>query len=61
VKRFRLKTLLWWLGRRGADQEDLIIYIAIWTLYKLWRPVLSDDLRVRPIASLNKLCFTSLW
>ena len=60
LKRFRLKTLLWWLGRRGADQEDLIICIAIWTLYKLWPPLVSDELRVRPIASLNKLRFTSL-
>ena len=44
-----------WMGG-----EDLIICIAIWTLYKLWDPLISDDLRVRPIASLNKLCFTSL-
>ena len=42
------------------DPEDLIICIAIWTLYKLWDPLLSDDLRVRSIASLNKLRFTSL-
>ena len=60
VKRFRLKNLLWWLGRRGADQEDLIICIAIWTLYKLCRPLTCDEVRVRSIASLNKLRFTSL-
>ena len=57
---FRLKNLLWWLGRRGADQEDLIICVAIWTLYKLWVPLTSDDLRVGSIASRNKLRFTSL-
>ena len=60
VNHFRLKNLLWWLGRRGADQEDLIICIAIWTLYKLWPPLISDDLREISIASQNKLRFTSL-
>ena len=43
------------------DPEDLIICIAIWTLYKLCAPLVCDDLRVRSIASLNKLRFTSLW
>ena len=42
------------------DGEDLIICIAIWTLYKLWRPLISDEVRVISIASLNKLRFTSL-
>ena len=46
---------------RSFDQEDLIICIAIWTLYKLWVPLLCDEFRVRSIASLNKLRFTSLW
>ena len=46
---------------RTIDWEDLIICIAIWTLYKLWDPLVSDELRVRPIASLNKLRFTLLW
>ena len=39
---------------------DLIICIAIWTLYKLCRPLTSDELCEIPIASRNKLRFTSL-
>ena len=42
------------------NEEDLIICIAIWTLYKLWPPLISDDLREISIASQNKLRFTSL-
>ena len=42
------------------NEEDLIICIAIWTLYKLWRPLISDELREISIASRNKLRFTSL-
>ena len=42
------------------DPEDLIICIAIWTLYKLWDPLVCDEVRVISIASLNKLRFTSL-
>ena len=39
-------------------EEDLIICIAIWMLYKLWRPFISDEVRVISIASLKKLRFT---
>ena len=39
------------------DGEDLIICIAIWTLYKLWRPLISDDLRVRSVAPQNEFRF----
>ena len=46
---------------RSMDPEDLIICIAIWTLYKLCRPLICDEFRVISIASLNKLRFTSLW
>ena len=53
-KRFRLQNLLWWLGRRGADQEDLIICVALWTLYKRRRPLISDDFRAGCIASRNQ-------
>ena len=42
------------------DGEDLIICVAIWTLYKLWVPLTSDEFRMIPIASRNKLRFTSL-
>ena len=42
------------------DGEDLIICAAIWTLYKLWRPLTCDDFREISIASRNKLRFTSL-
>ena len=41
-------------------EEDLIICIAIWTLYKLCRPLVSDELRVRSIAPRNELRVTSL-
>ena len=34
--------------------------MAFWTLYKLCRPLICDDLREIPIASQNKLRFTSL-
>ena len=43
------------------DPEDLIICIAIWTLYKLCGPLISDEVREISIASQNKLRFTSLW
>ena len=45
----------------SIDREDLIICIAIWTLYKLCHPLTCDEVRVISIASLNKLRFTSLW
>ena len=54
-KRFRLQNLLWWLGRQGAYQEDLIICVAFWTLYKRRFPLLCDDFRAGCIASRNKL------
>ena len=52
-ERFRLQNLLWWLGRRGADQEDLIICVALWTLYKRRPPLTFDDFRASCIASRN--------
>ena len=61
VEHVRLQTLLWWLGRRGADQEDLIICLAIWTLYKRRPPLPCDDFRASSIASRNKLRLTSLF
>ena len=57
----RLQTLLWWSGRRGADQEDLIICVALWTLYKRRGPLPCDDFRAVCIASRNKLRLTSLF
>ena len=54
-KRFRLQNLLWWLGRRGVDQEDLIICVAFWTLYKRRAPLRSDHLRASCIASRNQM------
>ena len=42
------------------DGEDLIICVAIWTLYKRRPPLLSDDLRASSIASRNGFRFTSL-
>ena len=45
---------------RSIAWEDLIICMAIWTLYKLCAPLTSDEFRVIPIASRNKLRFTSL-
>ena len=42
------------------DGEDLIICVAIWTLYKRRRPLVSADLRASCIASRNKLRFASL-
>ena len=43
------------------DGVDLIICIAIWTLYKRCAPLIRDEFRVSPIASRNKLRFTSLF
>ena len=37
------------------DGEDLIICVALWTLYKRRRPLICDDLRAGSIASRNKL------
>ena len=45
---------------RWIDREDLIICIAIWTLYKLCGPLVSDEVREISIASRNKLRFSSL-
>ena len=42
------------------NKEDLIMCIAIWTLYKLCRPLTCAEVRVSPIASRNKLRVTSL-
>ena len=42
------------------DGEDLIICVAIWTLYRRWGPLLFDDFRTRPIALRNKLRLASL-
>ena len=61
VEHVRLQTLLWWLGRRGADQVDLIICVAILVVQKLWLPLTCDDSRVICIASRNKLRLTSLF
>ena len=50
---------------RSMDGEDLIICVAIWTLYKLWVPLTSNELRMNrgmiSIASRNKLRLTSLF
>ena len=42
------------------DGVDLIICLAIWTLYKRRVPLVSDDSQVISIASQNKLRSTSL-
>ena len=42
------------------DGEDLIICIAIWTLYKRCLPLTSGEVRVISIASRNRLRSTSL-
>ena len=42
------------------DGEDLIICVAIWMLNKARPPLISDEFRAIPIASRNKLRFTSL-
>ena len=42
------------------DGEDLIIWIALWTLYKRCPPLTSDDFRTISIASRNRLRFASL-
>ena len=54
-KHCRLQSLLWWLGRRGADQVDLIICKAIFAVQRSQPPLLCDDSRVISIASRNKL------
>ena len=59
-KRFRLQNLLWWLGRRGADQEDLIICLAIWMPNIARPPLISAEAGVIAIASRNRLRSTSL-
>ena len=43
------------------DGEDLIICLAIWTLYKRRPPLRCDYFRAVSIASRNKLRFTSLF
>ena len=43
------------------DGVDLIICLAIWTLYKRRPPLTSDDFRAISIASRNKLRLTSLF
>ena len=37
------------------DGEDLIICVALWTLYKRRAPLISDDLRAISIASRNQM------
>ena len=46
---------------RSMNEEDLIICIAIWTLYKLCGPLTCGEVGEISIASRNKLRFTSLW
>ena len=48
-----------WMGG-WLDGEDLIICVAIWTLYKRWGPLTSDDLLAGRRASRNRLRSTSL-
>ena len=36
------------------NEEDLIICVALWTLYKRWGPLISDDFRAGCIASRNQ-------
>ena len=43
------------------DGVDLIICLAIWTLYKPWGPLPCDDLLAVSIASRNRLRSTSLF
>ena len=43
------------------DGEDLIICVAIWTLYKRWVPLLSGDFRAVSMVSRNRLRSASLW
>ena len=47
------------LPDRSNGREDLIICVAIWTLYKQFLLLVSGDFRMIPIASRNKLRFTS--
>ena len=42
------------------DGEDLIICLAVWTLYKRWVPLTCDDLLAISIASRNELRFKTL-
>ena len=37
------------------DGEDLIICVALWTLYKRRAPLVSDDFRAVSIASRNQM------
>ena len=52
-----------YLSHNGYGRVSLgrIICVAIWTLYKLCAPLTSAEAREIPIASRNKLRFTSLW
>ena len=43
------------------DGVDLIICLAIWTLYKRWVPLTCDDLLAGSISSRNRLRFTSFF
>ena len=43
------------------DGVDLIICLAIWTLYKPWGPLPSDDFLASCIASRNRLRLASLF
>ena len=54
-------TLMIWATRgRSMDGENLIICLAILTLYKGRVPLISDEVQVVSIASRNKLGFALL-
>ena len=42
-------------GKESIDRDDLIICVAIWTLYRRRLPLTSDDLLTICIASRNRL------
>ena len=49
-----------WLGRPRESQVDLIIWVAILVVQKIWGPLTSDEAGVSSIASRNRLRLTSL-
>ena len=56
-----LRNWRWWLGRREADQEDLIICVAKLVVQKSWAPLICAESRAVCIASQNKLRSASLF
>ena len=46
---------------RSIDRDDLIIWVAILAIQKLWGPLICDDFRVGSIASRNRLRLASLF